>query len=525
MRLTQLLAGAVLFVCAEAMAATVPRNLRIESTPPGAEVTVNGKGAGVTPASLEKYSISSEAGLTVEVSKDGYAPQKMTFTYEEAKDKSRSAPWPISFNLVEIRRRIPFQVTANITNAMVKINDKEVGPTPLNTTLIFERASGTAAWPELKLEILKEGYEYRTAESTPTNIFTQRITVDTAAQGSIAANSFLPARFVLTPVRNYDFEGGRTVAVRTDVHSAVNAGDTASAPVDVTQVPEEEPLVLSRISVATIEGKEYFAFSQPVREERAAGARAGGDESIVGANVWMRTGTAQTALTRLTEGRFFDLDPFLTADGKEVYYSSDRFGGRCICKQVIGRPALHKITASLDSLDSEPSVSREGGRLAYTSRSSKAPRGSAPMIWVANADGTGAAQICPGYSPSWSPDAKKLAFVSPKFDIWIMDADGGLQMQLTSGEGKDLYPIWTPPPGKHLVFASDSGKNEMQLPNFDIWIIGADGSGKNPLTRDGSFDSYPALGSGGTLLYFFSNRGGKRAGQESLQIYKMNMPQ
>jgi len=58
--------------------------------------------------------------------------------------------------------------------------------------------------------------------------------------------------------------------------------------------------------------------------------------------------------------------------------------------------------------------------------------------------------------------------------------------------------------------------------NWDIYIVASDGkSAPAPLTQNGSFDSCPAVSADGRKLYFFSNRGAQKAGQESLQIFSL----
>ena len=61
--------------------------------------------------------------------------------------------------------------------------------------------------------------------------------------------------------------------------------------------------------------------------------------------------------------------------------------------------------------------------------------------------------------PCWSPDGTKIAFISDRDDndeIYVMDADGENQVNLTNSRNRDMEPSWSPD-GKQIAFWSNQG--------------------------------------------------------------------
>jgi dipeptidyl aminopeptidase/acylaminoacyl peptidase len=53
----------------------------------------------------------------------------------------------------------------------------------------------------------------------------------------------------------------------------------------------------------------------------------------------------------------------------------------------------------------------------------------------------------PDWAPRWSPDGKQIAFHSMRSgtrDIWVMLAGGGAARQVTSAPESDYPPVWSP---------------------------------------------------------------------------------
>jgi TolB protein len=168
-----------------------------------------------------------------------------------------------------------------------------------------------------------------------------------------------------------------------------------------------------------------------------------------------------------------------------------------------------------------PAWSPDGRRLAFDRR-----RGDIePSIWTMNVDGSGLRRLTPSnqydIDPTWSPDGKTIAFTQPLYPprpgsgaIWLIDADGSNERQLTTPRGEgDGQPDWSPD-GHWIVFsrATESGRE-------DIFVVRPDGTGLRRLTRHARGNYHPAWSPDNKRIVFASSRA---HGPGLLDIYVMN---
>src|SRR5437588_173733 len=130
-------------------------------------------------------------------------------------------------------------------------------------------------------------------------------------------------------------------------------------------------------------------------------------------------------------------------------------------------------------------------------------------IYVMNADGTGQVNISNNpaldANPYWSPDGTKITFDSNRdgnFEIYVMNADGSNQTRVTNNTASDQDPSFSPD-GTKIVFQS----NRVQSSTPQIFVMNADGTNPVQLTSaGGNFD--PAFSPDGTKITFDSRRDG-----------------
>jgi Tol biopolymer transport system component/DNA-binding winged helix-turn-helix (wHTH) protein len=166
----------------------------------------------------------------------------------------------------------------------------------------------------------------------------------------------------------------------------------------------------------------------------------------------------------------------------------------------LGRGGKSTPLLTSSALETTPQFSPDGRRIAFASN-----RNVQMSLWVANADGTGAAQVSNlrsswSASPRWSPDGRWLAFDAYEqgrgWDVWVMEANGTSPRQVTHGPTDNVIPSWSAD-GNSIYFASKrSGRSE-------IWRISPGGGTAVQITRSGG---HTALESpdGKTLYYTLS---------------------
>ena len=86
------------------------------------------------------------------------------------------------------------------------------------------------------------------------------------------------------------------------------------------------------------------------------------------------------------------------------------------------------------------------------------------------------------YDPAWSPRGDRIAFVSTHTgndEIYTIDPEGEGQAQLTYNQWEwDKHPSWSPD-GTQIVFYSNRDTGRRQ-----IWIMNADGSNQRNLSQN-----------------------------------------
>ena len=133
--------------------------------------------------------------------------------------------------------------------------------------------------------------------------------------------------------------------------------------------------------------------------------------------------------------------------------------------------------------DGSPTFFPDGKRIMFVSS-----RNEVNQLYTIDIDGQNETHFNPNrydcYNPTVSPDGKTIAYVSARdgayvsardgdWEIYLIDADGKNERQITNDIGRAIQPAFSPD-GRHLVFVSDRSDT------FHIYLMSFD----EPVTRE-----------------------------------------
>jgi Tol biopolymer transport system component len=197
---------------------------------------------------------------------------------------------------------------------------------------------------------------------------------------------------------------------------------------------------------------------------------------------------------------------------------------------------LRRLT-NWNAYTAEGTLSPDGSRIVFTST-----KDGDLEIYTMRTDGSDVRRLTntPGYDGGafFSPDGSKIVYrashpadsaslaeyrallaqglVRPsRMEIWVMNADGTDQRQVTNLGGANFAPYFTPD-GRRIIFASNHTNPRGR--DFDLYLVSVDGTGLERVTTHADFDSFPMFSPDGRRLVWASNRQAAQPGETNIFV-------
>jgi Tol biopolymer transport system component len=199
-----------------------------------------------------------------------------------------------------------------------------------------------------------------------------------------------------------------------------------------------------------------------------------------------------SGLRRLTSYGVYTAEGTLSPDGRTIVFTSLKDGDLDIYTMTVDGSDVRRLTTA-PGYDGGAFFSPDGRQIVYRA-----------------------------YHPT---DSSELAayrdlltqhLVRPnRMEIWVMNADGTGQTQVTHLGGANFAPFFTPD-GRRIVFSSNYRNPRSR--NFDLYLVDVDGAHLEQVTTHPEFDGFPQFSRDGRRLVWASNRGAAAPGETNIFV-------
>ncbi len=283
--------------------------------------------------------------------------------------------------------------------------------------------------------------------------------------------------------------GLTTLVLAACTSSGPTSGLDSTHPTDsLTPVSGAASSHSGSIDLSSLRGRIAFSAGTPLHE----------DVYVIKAN--------GNGLTQVTRDPAADFDPTWSPEGTQIAYrhqAGPHTTQTDIFLTAVGSGEPTDLTMSRGVSDWGPAWSPVGAWIAWNSMRDD-PRSGVLHGFVMHPDGSGVRRITDEIwveYPAWSPDGRKIAFMAqepgasgldPDYNIYVMNADGSGITKLTDGPGTEGFPDWSPD-GTQIAFSSTqddcSNTDDPDClstgdlgPFYALFVMNADGSGQTRLT-------------------------------------------
>jgi Tol biopolymer transport system component len=218
------------------------------------------------------------------------------------------------------------------------------------------------------------------------------------------------------------------------------------------------------------------------------------------------------SIVRVTNDLAVDWNPVWSADGRYLYFGSDRNGSmnlwRVAMDEESGKPRGEAEPVTTPArFSGQYSFSRDGKRMVFAAIDQSEAVRAAGFDAAAGAVTGEARQIFGGsflvFSSQISPDGKLIAVTNRggQEDVYVVEIATGEMRQLTNDAAHDRGVTWSAD-GSAIYFYSQRNSDR-----YGIWRINADGSDLTRVTDPtGRSYWYPAVAPDGKRLSFYNEQ-------------------
>lgn len=202
-------------------------------------------------------------------------------------------------------------------------------------------------------------------------------------------------------------------------------------------------------------------------------------------------------LTNLTNNPAEDMNPAWSPDNRQIVFNSNRSGNHEIYVMNADGSGTKQLTNNPTD-DTDPQWSPDGARIAFVSTHGFCE------IWVMDSDGSKMTRVTEGVTPIWSPDSTQMAFhdaIDKHLEIFSIKPDGTGLVNLSNSSADEFGFSWSPD-GKRIAFVSNRDYN---AEIYMVYIDYAKGTEPVNLTNDPANDQDPIWSPDGTRIAFLSD--------------------